>query len=386
MTFQSTRGLAITPGVPRSVHLTTIDLPDLGPSDVRIRSRLVGICGTDRELAEGVFGSAPPGETELVLGHELLGEIEEVGPGVTGLAVGELVTATVRRGCGCRPCAAGAPDFCETFRYTERGIRGRHGFLTERLVEAADNVVLVPTALGDIGVLIEPLTCGEKAWRVALATQSRIATWEARTAVVYGAGPIGLLQTLMLRARGVEVYTLARTPAPNRAAEIVERAGATYISTRERPPESLKEEIANVDLLVECTGSAEAVEKVLWLVGTNGVLVLLSGTGRTVMAEIPISRLNSQFVGGNKTMAGSVNSSRDDFRAAIADLERFEELWPGLAGSLITKRIAGLDGAVDFLESTKGDIKAVVEVQPALTTTRTGCCGAGSGAGSGRCR
>ena len=362
MTLQSTRSLAITPGVPRSVHMTSIDLPDLGPADVRIKSRLVGICGTDRELAEGVFGSAPPAEDELVLGHELLGEIEAVGPGVSGLSVGDLVTATVRRGCGCRMCAAGAPDFCETGRYTERGIRGRHGFLTERLVEAAEHVVPVPSALGDLGVLIEPLTCGEKAWRVALATQSRIASWEARTAVVYGAGPIGLLQTLMLRARGVEVYTLARTPAPNRAAEIVERAGATYVSTTERPPESLMANIPNVDLLVECTGSAEAVEKALWLVGTNGVLVLLSGTGRTVMAEIPISRLNSQFVGGNKTMVGSVNSSRDDFRAAIADLERFEQLWPGLAGSLITKRIAGLDGAVDFLESTKGEIKAVVEL------------------------
>ena len=362
MAIQSARGLAITPGTPRSVHMTTVDVPDLGPGDVRIKSRLVGICGTDRELAEGVFGSAPVGSAELVLGHELLGEVESVGGDVGGLKVGDLVTATVRRGCGCRPCAAGEPDFCESLRYTERGIKGRHGFWTERLVEAAEHVIPVPTPLGDLGVMIEPLTCAEKAWRVAVATQSRIASWEARTAVVYGAGPIGLLQTLMLRARGVEVYTLARTPAPNRAAEIVERCGATYVSTRERSPETLKREIPNVDLLVECTGSAAAVEQALWLVGINGALVLLSGTGRTHVAEIPINRLNSEFVGGNKTMVGSVNSSVADFRAAIADLERFESLWPGLVGSLITRRIAGLEGAVDFLETTKGDIKAVVEV------------------------
>ena len=362
MTLQSARGLAITPGVPRSVHMTSVDVPNLGRGDVLIRSRLVGICGTDRELAEGVFGSAPLGAVELVLGHELLGEVEAVGDAVDGLMLGDLVTATVRRGCGCRACAAAEPDFCESLRYTERGIIGRHGFMTERLVEAAGNVIPVPASLGELGVLIEPLTCAEKAWRVALATQSRIASWEARTAVVFGAGPIGLLQTLMLRARGVEVYTLARTPAPNRAAEIVERCGATYVSTRERSPEALKREIPNVDLLIECTGSAAAVEQALWLVGNNGVLVLLSLIGAPASAEIPIHRLNSEFVLGNKTMVGSVNSSPADFRAAIADLERFESLWPGLVGSLITRRIAGLEGAVDFLETTKGDIKAVVEV------------------------
>lgn len=362
MALPPARGLAITPGVPRSVHMTVIDIPELRPGDVRIKSTLVGICGTDRELAEGTFGSAPPGSDELVLGHELLGEVEAVGPEVVDLKVGDLVTATVRRGCGCRPCAAGEPDFCETLRYTERGIIGRHGFLTERLVEDAANVIPVPASLGDLGVLIEPLTCAEKAWRVATATQSRIASWEPRTAVVFGAGPIGLLQTLMLRARGVEVYTLARTPAPNRAAEIVERSGGTYVSTREQSPETLKAELSNVDLLIECTGSAGAVEQALWLVGNNGVLVLLSLIGAPATAEIPIHRLNSEFVLGNKAMVGSVNSSPADFRAAIADLERFEELWPGLTGSLITRRLPGLDAAVDFLETTKGDIKAVVEV------------------------
>lgn len=362
MTASTAPGLAITPGVARSVHMATVAVPDLGPADVRIRSRLVGICGTDREIAEGSFGTAPSGSTDLVLGHELLGVVEAIGPDVTSLAVGDTVTATVRRGCGCRACAAGEPDFCVTLDYTERGIIGRHGYLTERIVEAAENVIPVPSSLGDLAVLVEPLTCAEKAWRVALATQSRIASWEPETAVVFGAGPIGLLQALMLRARGVEVYTLARTPAPNRAAEIVEACGATYVSTRERSPEELKRTIPNVDLLIECTGSAAAVEQALWLVGNNGVLVLLSLIGAPASAELSISRLNTELVLGNKTIVGSVNSSPADFRAAIADLERFEQLWPGLVGTLITRRVAGLEAAVDFLELTRGDIKAVVEV------------------------
>ncbi len=128
--------------------------------------------------------------------------------------------------------------------FTERGIFGRHGFLTERFVEDAANLVAVPASLREIGVLIEPTSVAEKAWRVLSGVQSRIPAWEPKTAVVFGAGPIGLLQTFVLRARGIDVYTLARRPADQSpAAELVRACGATYVSTIETDLTAFREQI-----------------------------------------------------------------------------------------------------------------------------------------------
>jgi threonine dehydrogenase-like Zn-dependent dehydrogenase len=356
-------GLAVTPGTPHSLHLTEIALPDVGPGDVQIRVLQAGICGTDREIIAAHFGSPPADNPSLVIGHEVLGVVEAAGDSVTTLAPGDLVTVTVRRGCGCAQCAAGASDFCADLRFTERGIVGRHGFMTKRFVESAEYVVPVPAELREIGVLVEPTSVAEKAWRVAMAVQTRIAAWRPKTAVVFGAGPIGLLATLMLRAKGLDVYTVARRPASESpAAGIVTACGATYISSREQDAVVLKAAMPNVDVIFECSGSSEAVEAAIPLLGINGVLVLLSVTGGNRSANLPLDKINFEFVSGNKAMVGSVNSTAADFRAAIDDLKEIERRWPGLAARLITHRLTSLDEAVGLMESTQGAIKAIVEL------------------------
>src|SRR5215210_5038838 len=93
--------IAIHPGRANSLHLTGIPRDEPGPGQVLVRVRQVGICGTDRELIHGSFGTAPAGAASLVLGHEILGEVAAVGPGVLDFAPGRLVTATVRRPDGC---------------------------------------------------------------------------------------------------------------------------------------------------------------------------------------------------------------------------------------------------------------------------------------------
>ncbi len=91
-------------------------------------------------------------------------------------------------------------------------------------------------------------------------------------------------------------------------------------------------------------------------------MVLLSVTGGTRSAELPIDRINFEFVTGNKTMVGSVNSNIGDFRVAIDDLLQFEALWPGLTSRLITQRLTSLDEAVHLMENTRGAIKAIVDL------------------------
>lgn len=359
---QCVTGLAVYPGTPHSLHMTAIELPPVGPRDVLVRVLQAGVCGTDREIIEGHFGSSPAGSHELVIGHEVLGVVEQIGIGVGSLKPGDLVTATAGRGCGCTACNAGESDFCSTLTYLERGIIGLHGYFTERFVESVDHLIVVPQPLAAIGVLVEPLSVPEKVWRIANGVQSRIRSWQLRTAVVYGAGPIGLLTTLVLRARGLDVYTFDLKPAPNDNAAIVQRAGAIYVCTAGKPVSDLKRELPHVDVIVECAGSSAPLSDAMTLLGNNGVLVLLSVTGGNTERAIPADKLYLEWVLGNKVMVGCVNSSVADFRAAVDDLHRFEQLWPGLTASLITRRLHGLEAAVGLPHAARGAVKAVIDL------------------------
>lgn len=354
--------IAIRPRQPDSLHLTEIPRQEPGPGEVLVRIKQVGICGTDRELIRAHFGSAPPGESALVLGHEMLGEVAALGPGVSGFAPGQLVTATVRRPDGCPACQAGQPDMCQWHQYTERGIGGLHGYMTETVVEEARWLVPVPRALEPIGILTEPLSVVEKALRQANLIQRRINSWNPKTAMVLGSGPIGLLGALMLRARGMEVVTISRRPAPNSASEIIEAAGALYISASAEDLKEVAADLPPLDIIIEASGRPEPVFAAMEILGNNGVEVLLSGTGGGKEAMVPISAINGSLLRGNKVVVGSVNSHKEDFELAVADLARFEDLWPGLASRLITRRLPGLGEYEKILEHPAEDVKTVIDV------------------------
>ncbi|MBA2469799.1 MAG: glucose 1-dehydrogenase [Chloroflexia bacterium] len=360
-TSTTVRAVAIIPAQPGAVRVTTIDVPEPGPGEVEIGVIRVGVCGTDRELIRGEIGFPPAGSDELILGHEVVGRVLTLGPGVTGLAIGDLVTVTVRRPDGCAACQAGEPDMCLDREYTERGIAGAHGFMAERIVERQDWVVKVPDRLEPVAMLTEPLTVVEKAVRQANLIQHRLNYWNLKTAVVMGAGPIGLLGTLLLRSRGVDTYTLARTPAPNPAAELVTASGATYISTSEQALGELAATLPNIDLILESSGSSQVVFESMRLLGNNGVLVLLSLTGGHDTHEVPTAELNTSLVAGNKVVVGSVNAGMVDFANAVESLGRFEDLWPGLTESMITHRFTLDDDLASATGKLPGGIKSVIE-------------------------
>jgi threonine dehydrogenase-like Zn-dependent dehydrogenase len=354
--------VAVRPRAPRSLHLIDIPLPPLGPDDVLVRVKEVGYCGTDREIIEGHFGSAPDGFASLVIGHETLGMVETVGSNISTLHPGDLVTSTARRPCDCPQCLGGEPDFCSAFGYRERGIIGLHGYLTERFIEREEHLVKVPEAIAHLGVLTEPTSVAEKAWRVAEAVQSRLTTWRPESAFVIGAGPIGVLTTLVLRANGLAVTTLDLKPTPNTAESVVSKAGATYVCTHDLTTDDLTAALPRADVIVECTGNSAAVFMAMELLANNGVLVSLSVTGGNRELAVPADKLNLEFVLGNKVWVGSVNSSLADFASAVRDLERFETLWPGLTSTVITRRLTGLASALDLPEAGFGSLKTVIEV------------------------
>ena len=357
----SVRAIAISPSTPNTIHLTTLPHHEPGHGQVELEVIRVGVCGTDRELIRGEIGHPPAGQDELVLGHEVVGRVTSVGPGVDKLTLGDLATVTVRRPDECPACRSGEPDMCIDLNYTERGIAGAHGFMADRIIEDQQWVIPVPAHLEPTAMLVEPLTVVEKAVRQAELIQRRLNYWEPKTAIVMGAGPIGLLGTLLLRSKGIDVWTVARTPGPTAASAIVEACGATYVSSRQQSLADLAASLPNVDLVLESSGSSQVVFESMQLLGNNGVLVLLSLTGGEERQDIDTARMNTSLVVGNKVVVGSVNAGMVDFVNAVESLDRFEQRWPGLTETMITHRFTPDDDLVAATSNIPGGIKSVIE-------------------------
>ncbi len=319
-------------------------------TDVLLEMLDVGICGTDREIARFDYGSPPPGSPYLVIGHESLGQVVDAGPAVTRLKRGDLVVTTVRRACphpDCRACAAGRQDFCFTGDFTERGIKGRHGFMTERVVDDERFMHVVPAHLRDVGVLVEPLTIAEKALIQVWDVRARL-PWTAagvpagsvhgEKAVVLGAGPVGLLGTMALVVRGFETWVYSLEPAGDPRARWVESVGARYLSAAATPVAAIAAQIGNVDLVYEATGAASVAFHALAALGVNGVFVFSGVPGRKGPIELDADAVMRDLVLENQLLFGTVNAGPDAFQAAVDDLARFHARWPRELRALVTGR------------------------------------------------
>jgi threonine dehydrogenase-like Zn-dependent dehydrogenase len=364
------KAIAVIPRTPNSAHLR--DVPERRLEDeadgreVLVRVLRVGLDGTDKEINAGEYGAPPPGDDYLILGHENLGVVEQVGPLVTELSPGDHVVALVRRPGGSIYDLIGMQDMTTDDTYREHGINLLHGFLTERYVDRPEFLVRVPGTLRRVGVLLEPTTVVEKGIAQAGEIQRRLRVWRPSRAAVLGAGTIGLLATMALRLRGVEVTTLALDEPPYLNSDLAEAIEARYVSTRRQSLAEAADRHGPFDLVFEATGFSPLAFEAMEALGKNGVLVLSSVTGGSRRVEVPSDAINLGFVLGNKVMVGTVNAGRSDFEEGVRDLAMAEALWPGWLERLLTHPIAGLEAcprAFDALGSS-GAIKVFVEVAP----------------------
>ncbi|HKX82750.1 MAG TPA: alcohol dehydrogenase catalytic domain-containing protein, partial [Pyrinomonadaceae bacterium] len=231
------KAIAVKPGIKDSVHLVEMPKPNVGDvpngRGVLVKVLRVGVDGTDKEINNADYGAAPKGYDFLVIGHEGFGVVEEVGPGVTELKKGDHVVATVRRPGKSIYDIIGTNDMTTDDTYYERGINLLHGYLSEYYVDDADFIVKVPRGLKDVGVLLEPMTVVQKGITQAYEIQRRLRVWKPKRAAVLGTGTIGLLATLVLRLRGIEVVAFGRTPRPYLNADLIDELGASYVSTED---------------------------------------------------------------------------------------------------------------------------------------------------------
>jgi glucose 1-dehydrogenase len=320
------KALVVDAGVAHSTRVEDVGEPT--GNGVLLRVLEVGVCGTDREISEGLFGVAPDGEKQLVIGHESLAEVARDGH---GFSKGDLVCATVRRSCGhCLACGEGSPDSCLTGEYSERGITRLDGFARELVIEDADQLVPIPRSLGRLAVLAEPTSICTRGIRHALTIGAR-QPWEPKRALVTGAGAVGLLSTMLLRLEGFDVWLASLEPS----SAIAEALGAHYVSTKTTD----LAELGPFDIVIEAAGSAQLMLDSLGLLGRSGVACLLGIDGREGKSQIENKVIGVDAVLENRVLFGSVNARRDDWVAGVEALDRAREEFPGALEELIGLRV-----------------------------------------------
>ncbi|TYB45350.1 glucose 1-dehydrogenase [Actinomadura chibensis] len=345
------RALTVEPLKRGSLAATDVPDPEPGPGDLLVDGLAVGVCGTDREIADGEYGWPPPGRDRLVIGHESLGRVREA-PSGSGFSPGDLVVGVVRRPDPepCGACAHGEFDMCRNGRYTERGIKEIDGYAsTAWAVDAAYAVALDPR-LAEVGVLMEPASVVAKAWDQVEKVGAR-AWFEPRVALVTGAGPIGLLAALLGVQRELEVHVLDRVtegPKPGLVADL----GATYHHGTLDDAVA----VATPDIVIEATGASELILGAMANNAPYGVVCLTGVSPAGRMLHVDMGGLNRDIVLENDAIIGSVNANLGHYAAAARALAKAD---PGWLGGLVSRRVP-LERFADAFTPRRDDVKVVV--------------------------
>ena len=350
------KALTLQPGLPDSARLEDVSEPSREDGTLLVQTLAVGICGTDIEMLSGAYGWPPPGASRLVLGHESIGRVIEAPTGSTVVS-GDLVAGIVRRPdpVPCPYCAAGEWDMCRNGQYTERGIKERHGYASERFRIEPEFAVTVEPSLGILGVLLEPASVLAKAWEHADRIGQRSDAWRPHTALVTGAGPIGLLAALMGRQRGLDVHVFDRVTSGPKPA-LVRDLGAVYHGGTLPPVDRLAP-----DVILECTGASTVVADVLTRSAPSGIVCLagVSSGGRTIPMDL--GDLNRRMVLENDVVFGSVNANRRHDEQAARALAAADREW---LRRLITRRVPLARWREAFVKHDD-DVKVVVTMDGA---------------------
>lgn len=346
------RALVVTPGEADSARLEDVAEPVLDAGTLLVQTLAIGICGTDLEIVAGRYGWPPQDRDRLIIGHESIGRVLDA-PDDSGFSRGDLIVGIVRRPdpVPCAYCAIGEWDMCRNGRYTERGIKERDGYGSERFRVEPLFAVKVDTRLGHLGVLLEPASVVAKAWDHAERIGGRSRAWSPRTVLVTGAGPIGLLAALMGRQRGLDVHVFDRIvegPKP----QLTRDLGATYHAGDLSSIGSLAP-----DIIIECTGATPVIADAVTRSAPSGIVCLAGVSSGGHALRLDLGDVNRRIVLENDVIFGSVNANRSHYEAGAAALAKADDAW---LARLITRRLPLADWRTAFTRRPD-DVKVIIE-------------------------
>jgi threonine dehydrogenase-like Zn-dependent dehydrogenase len=341
--------LTVAPGVANSLQLDEVPEPPASDGAILVETLAIGICGTDHEINAGHYGTAPPGAARLIIGHESLGRVLEA-PAGAPFQAGDHIVGIVRRPdpVPCPACASGEWDMCRNGLYTERGIKERQGYASQRFRIEPEFAVKVSRELGLCGVLLEPASVVAKAWEQLERVSRRSPSFQPRSVLITGAGPIGLLAALMGAQRGYTLHVFDRVetgPKP----ELARALGAAYHTGT----------ISGLtpDLVMECTGATPVILDVVQSVAPSGLVCLAGVSSGGHEIKFDIGRFNRSMVLENTVVFGTVNANRAHYEAAAAALARADPKW---LARLISRQVA-LKQWSKALAHQPEDIKVVLD-------------------------
>jgi len=279
-------------------------------NELLIRPRAVGICGSDIDMYRGVYTGL--WNLPVIMGHEFSGEVVEAGSAVKGVRVGDRVTAEEIQWCGrCRPCKAGFPNFCENMEelgFTIPGALADGIRVDERYVH-----VLPPSVSFEAGSLVEPASVSYNALFVQGGGIN-----PGDFVAVFGAGPIGLLSTMLAKSAGAEVCLFEVNGWRRKMAKEV-GADHVYDPLEVEAAKTVKELTGGygANMAVECTANEKVVPLIIDSLRFRGRGVLIG------MLEKPSTIEGITFVRRGISLVGSLgHSGHDTFPHVISVLSR----------------------------------------------------------------
>ena len=262
----------------RDVRLEEMAVPRIGAGELLVRIRASGICGSD--LMEWYRIKKAP----LVLGHEITGEVVEIGEGVKDFSVGDRVFASHHVPCGkCRYCLAGHQSVCDMLRTTHFDPGGFAEYIRVPKINVELGTFRLPDEITfDEGSFIEPLACVVRAQRFARLSAGQ-------TVFVIGSGISGLLHIQLARARGA-ARIIATDVNEFRLKSAIERGADATIHSGEDLPARVRElnDGRLADLVIVCTGAMPAMVQAVKSIDRGGTLLFFAPTAAGVDVAIPL--------------------------------------------------------------------------------------------------
>ncbi len=357
--------IAAFPGSTKPSIVTMPEPREAGPGEVLCRTLELGVCGTDREILHSANPWVPPAEKFLVLGHECLGEVVAVGPGVTDYRPGDLVVPAVRRP---KPGETRRLDYLPLGKFTERGIWSEHGFSVPRWLDRPEHLYRVPPAIASLAVFAEPLAVAEKGANEAATLQAaRLGEQEWRDnpprVLVTGMGPIGFAAVLAAVARGWPVSMYGRDEPDTFRAKLALELGATYIPAEKMNWEPADAERDGFDLCLECTGDDGIMLAAAGTLRSCGIMVWLGSTRLPQPASHNVAKLMRDGLIRNHLHIGTVNAAPRDFHDALAHLAQLQQGFSNQLASLFTARVKPADSLWHYEHRQPQGIKTVVMME-----------------------
>ena len=332
----------------RDVRLQEIPVPQIGAGELLIRTRASGICGSD--LMEWYRIKKAP----LVLGHEIAGEVVEVGAGVESFEVGDRVFSSHHVPCNqCRYCLAGHQSVCEVLRTTHFDPGGFAEYIRVPKINVELGTLRLPDSMTfDEGSFIEPLACVVRAQRFANGGPGQ-------SVLVIGSGISGLLHVQLARAHGAA--RIIATDISEYRLNAAKQFGAdAVIHGAEDVPACLREinEGRLADLVIVCTGAMPAIQQAIQSLDRGATLLFFAPTAAGVTVPIPLFDFWRDEIRVLTSYAGS-GADLDESLKLISDRKV-------RVGEMVTHRLSLAQTELGFKLTASGQDSIKVIVDPLI--------------------